>query len=120
MKIIKNLIQNKKPIYIVKMCGDYNDADYSYSEEEFDVPYFNKIANCLLEVRKLVGRDYTNENHGYENVDEHIRKLQKEYKVEFEYPYGDTASDYPIHSLDSLDIQFIDIDGKIYDVILED
>ena len=119
MKIIKNLIKNKN-IYIVKMSGDYNDGDYSYSEEIFSNSEFNEIAECLLEVDKLVGRDYTNENHGYENVDEHIRKLQKQYKVEFDIPYGDTASDYPIHSLESLDIQFINIDGKLYDVILED
>jgi len=120
MKIVKNLIKNKKPIYNVKMCGDYNDADYSYSEEEFDETYFNEIAECLLEVKKLVGKDYTNEDHGYENVDEHIQELQKQYKVDFNCPNGDSASGYPIHSLESVDIQFIDIDGKIYNVILED
>jgi len=120
MKIVKNLIKNKKPIYIVKMCGDYNDGDYSYSEEEFDESYFNEIANCLLEVKKLVERDYCNNNYGYESVDEHIMELQKEYKVDFDCPNGDSASGYPIHSLVSLDIQFIDIDGKIYDIILED
>jgi len=119
MKIVKNLVQILNPIYIVKMCGDYNDGDYSYSEEKFTESEFNEVAECLLEVSKLVGRDYTNEGHGYENVDEHIRRLQKQYKVEFDIPYGD-ASDYPIHSLENLDIQFIDIDGKIYDVILED
>jgi len=120
MKIIKVLKQPEIPIYIVKMCGDYNDGDYSYSEEEFDEKYFNEIAECLLEVNKLVGKDYTNEDQGYETVDEHIGKLQYEFDVEFDRPYGDSASDLPIHSLESLEIQFIDIDGKIYDVVLED
>ena len=120
MKIIKNLIQNVEPVYIVRMCGDYNDGDYSYSEEKFTEKQFNWIAECLLEVTKLAGKDYTNENHGYETVDEHIGKLQYEFDVEFDRPYGDSASDLPIHSLESVEIQFIDIDGKIYKVTLED
>jgi len=120
MKIVKNIIHNREPIYIVKMSGDYNDGDYSYSEEEFVESAFNEIAECLLEIDKLVGRDYVNGDYGYEYVERHIRKLQKQYKMYFDYPLGDTASDAPIHSLDSLDIQFIDIDGRIYDVSLED
>ena len=120
MKIIKKLIETKKPYYIVKMCGDYNDADYSYSEEKFDELKFNKIADCLLEVKKLVGRDYCNNDYGYEYVSEHISELQQKFKVDFDYPYGDTSSDYPIHSLESLNIQFVDTDGKTYDVTLED
>ena len=118
MKIIKNLIQNIESIYIVRMCGDYNDGDYSYSEEKFTEKQFNWIAECLLEVTKLVGKDY--ENHGYGTVDEHIGKLQYEFDVEFDRPYGDSASGSPIHSLESVEIQFIDIDGKIYEVMLED
>jgi len=119
MKIIKNLIKNKN-IYIVKMSGDYNDGDYSYSEEIFSDSEFNEIAECLLEVDKLVGRDYVNGDYGYEHVNKHIRELQKQYKMYFDYPLGDTSSDCPIHSLDSLDIQFIDNDGKTYDVVLKD
>jgi len=120
MKIIKNLIQNVEPVYIVRMCGDYNDGDYSYSEEKFTEKQFNWIAECLLEVTKLVRKDYTNEDHGYETVDEHIMELHNKHDVEFDYPSGDTASGYPIHSLESVDIQFIDIDGKMYNVTLED
>ena len=120
MKTIKNLVQNKKPIYIVKMCGDYNDGDYSYSEEKFTESEFNEVAECLLEVSKLGGRGYVYEDDEYETVDEHIRKLKVKYKTDFNFSLGDTASDFPIHSLESFDIQFIDIDGKLYDVILED
>ncbi len=119
MKIIKKPVKQKS-IYIIKMCGDYNDGDYSYSEETFTESEFSIIANCLLEVQKLVGRDYVNDDYGYENVDEHIMKLQEEYDVEFNFPSGDTSSDLPIHSLESLEIQFVDVDGNIYDVILKD
>jgi hypothetical protein len=120
MKIVKKLVKQEYPVYIVKMCGDYNDGDYSYSEEEYNENEFNKIAECLLEVNKLVGRDYVNEDYGYETVSEHISELQEIYKVDFDYPSGDTASDCEIHSLESLDIQFIDTDGKVYDVTLHD
>lgn len=120
MKIIKNLIKNENPVYIVKMCGDYNDGDYSHSEEKLTEVKFNKIAECLLEVKKLVGRDYVNNNYGYETVDKHIDALKEKYDVDFYTPYGDTASGFGIHSLESLDIQFIDTDGKVYEVILED
>ena len=74
----------------------------------------------MLEIQELVGRDYVNGDYGYVSVEDHIRDLQIKYDVEFDIPYGDTASDLPIHSLESLDIQFIDIDGKIYDVTLKD
>jgi len=120
MKIVKNLVQNKEPIYIVKMCGDYNDGDYSYSEEKFTESEFNEVSECLLEVNKLVGRDYFNGNYGYEDVDEHIRELKRKYKVDFDFPLGDSVLDYPIYSLESLEIEYIDIDGRIYDIVLED
>lgn len=121
MKIIKTLVQNEneKPIYIVRMCGDYNDADYSDSHETFNEKEFNEIAECLFEISKLVGRDYCNGKYEYKTVDEHIQKIFNKYDVEFEYPFGDTASGFGIHSLDSLEIQYIDIDGKIYDVTFE-
>jgi len=120
MKIVKILKQPESPVYIVKMCGDYNDGDYSYSEEVLTEGKFHHLSYCLLEMQGLVGRDYVNEDYGYSTVDEHIRDLQAKYKVDFDIPYGDTASDFPIHSLEGLDIQFIDTDGKIYDIILED
>jgi len=102
------------------MCGDYNDGDYSYSEEVFTEGKFHHFSYCFLEMQGLVGRDYVNGNYGYVSVDDHIRDLQEKYNVEFNIPYGDTTSDLPIHSLGSLDIQFIDTNGKIYDVVLED
>jgi len=120
MKIVKVLKQPESPVYIVKMCGDYNDGDYSYSEEVFTDGKFHHLSYCLLEIQELVGRDYVNGDYGYVSVEDHIRDLQIKYDVEFDIPYGDTASDLPIHSLESLDIQFIDIDGKIYDVTLKD
>lgn len=121
MKIIKKLKQRDSH-YIIKMCGDYNDGDYSYSEEICTEEEFNKIAECLLEIKKLVGRDYCNDGdeYGYEYVSEHIEELQEKYKVDFSYPYGDTSGGNSIHSLIDLDINFIDADGKMYDVILED
>ena len=117
MKINMKL-KDKNPHYIVKMCGDYNDADYSYSEETIDTLGFNEVAELLYDMKKLVGVSHGGDD--YDMVEDAIHDLFTKHEIEVDYPYGDTASgDCGIHTLHSLDIQFIDDDGKIYDVELE-
>lgn len=122
IEIIKKKIKTESPYYTVKMCGDYNDADYSYSEDKYSEPEFELMKECLYEIIQIVGVDYCNGfDRGeteYEFVSEYINNLMRAYDVYVNYPSGDTCGDCPIHSLESLEILYTDCDGNVFEVEL--
>lgn len=116
MKIIKTLKSNNAH-YLVNMCGDYNDGDYNYSSQKFTEKEFEQAKNVLFNMQKLIGKSYYDDDDNEDFVSK-VSEIFNKYKYEVDYPYGDTASDCPIHTLESIDIEYIDNDGKTYDVEL--
>lgn len=94
-----------KPLFRVTIEADMNDGDYLTNINQYSKDRFSEhLVDELIELKKIVGKSdalYAF-NDQYTNV-----------------PF-DTQSGESCHTLESLDIEYIDEQGKIWDVVLKD
>jgi hypothetical protein len=94
-----------KPLFRVTIEADMNDGDYLTNINQYSKDRFHdKLIDELIELNKIVGKSDAlyGFNDQYANV-----------------PF-DTQSGESCHTLASLDIEYIDEQGKIWDVALKD
>lgn len=93
-----------KNTFIVKIVGDSNDADYVTETMYLDKEDFEKIIPALIDLNNNYSRSHQLED--YPNP------------MGLEIPYN--GWDGYCHTLESLDIEYIDENGKVFDVELCD
>ncbi|UGO47972.1 hypothetical protein PQE72_gp158 [Bacillus phage vB_BanS_Skywalker] len=85
----------------VTITGDYNDADYSTRTEYFSKKDFDE--NVYAEVKDL------EENYSGRHELEDFNS---------DWLWIPSGNDMQCHTLDELTVEYIDEDGKVWDVIL--
>lgn len=98
------LIEKKSsPFFKVTITGDVNDADYLTTVREYPKTRFEKLVDELILLKSLEGK--------YNEPDD----MEREWLVDV--PYDSESGMWP-HTIESVEVEYFDENGKLWDVKL--
>lgn len=95
----------KEPYFLVKVCGDSNDADYITEETKLSVDEWENQDGLLT--AQIIDQFYS-DSHKLRDMFSEIIDLPRDYNCDV------------CHTLESMEIEYVDVEGIVYDVKLDE